>query len=192
MHLFDFDFSHNDSVTRGNLLVAEPFLNDPNFCRSVIIMCEHQHEMGSFGLVLNRPTKITIEEVTDNFFLESQLFIGGPVEQNTLHYIHRFGELENAIPLKDGLFWGGDYEQLKAMNLNGELHPENCRFFMGYSGWGEEQLQSELEQHSWIVSDVDLSWVFSQDPKDLWSNVLKRMGGRFKVYSNYPTDPRLN
>ena len=182
----------DSTLHKGYMLVSEPFLPDPNFERSVILICEHQEETGSFGLVLNKPTYIQVNDVTELENVDSNLFIGGPVEQNTLHFIHTLSDLEGAIPLKDGVYWGGNFEELREYATQGKVYPDNCRFFMGYSGWGKDQLKIELEQNAWIISKVDLNIIFEMEPDMLWSEILKTMGGKYKMFANYPTDPRLN
>jgi putative transcriptional regulator len=172
--------------------LAEPFLQDANFQRSVILVCEHQDNQGSFGLIINKPSMVTVSEVADSLYSDNQLFVGGPVEQNTLHYIHQFGNVPNAIPLRDGLYWGGDYEVIKDMASKGLVNAGNTRFFMGYSGWGKMQLNNEMKKESWFISDIDLRIIFDIEPNALWGEVLKSMGGRYKIFSNYPIDSRLN
>lgn len=178
----------------GNLLISEPFLQDENFIRSVVLLCEHTTE-GSFGLVLNKPSILHLGELVDELaFLDSEVFVGGPVEQNTLHYIY-FGEkkLEGSLSIGEDLWWGGEYESLVEMLKLGTINPENVRFFIGYSGWESGQLSEELEDETWIIceSKIDLE-ILENTPDDLWRILLKNMGGEFKLLANYPLDPRLN
>ena len=176
----------------GNVLVAEPFLGDPNFERSVVLICEHSDE-GSFGLVLNNPSKNTIADVFDDIYVEFPLFVGGPVQQNTLHFVHRLGHLiEESIDLGNGIFWSGDFESVKSLLNIGSIKTEDIRFFIGYSGWGAGQLNSELAKDSWIISDINAELLFEEYNSQFWRTVLKRMGGDYKVLANYPVDPRLN
>lgn len=180
------------SLKSGRILIAEPFLGDPNFERSVILLCEH-NESGSFGLVLNQTTNSQLSDVIEGVYQEYPLYIGGPVEQNTLHYIHRLGNLiEDSVDLGNGLFWSGDFESLKSLINIGTIKAEDIRFFLGYSGWGAGQLSEELAQNTWILSNIDSDMVFENEPVQFWRTVLKRMGGDYKVLSNYPIDPRLN
>ncbi|GAB4327325.1 MAG: YqgE/AlgH family protein [Flammeovirgaceae bacterium] len=167
-------------------------MQDSNFQRSVVLMCEHQDNQGSFGLIINKPSMVMVSEVADSLYADNQLFVGGPVEQNTLHYIHQFENVPNAIPLKDGLYWGGDYEVMKEMASRGMVNEGNTRFFMGYSGWGRMQLSNEMKKESWFVSDVNLRLIFDIEPHALWSEVLKSMGGRYRIFANYPIDARMN
>ncbi len=191
MFTFNGYLNENSEVLKGDVLIAEPFLADPNFERSVVLMCENQSN-GAFGLVFNRPAEVSIED-TDNIFLaENPLYFGGPVEQNTLHFIHTFEHLEDSIELKDGVYWSGNYEQLKTLHAQGKVNESNCRFFIGYSGWGNEQLKNEINQNSWVISRTNLQTLFEVEPKKLWKNILKSMGQKYEVLSNYPKDPRLN
>lgn len=179
-------------VTNGNLLIAEPFLGDTNFERSVILVCEHSAD-GTFGLVLNQTTSLTLSDVLEDTYAELTLFTGGPVQQNTLHFIHRRPDLiDDSVEVMEGLFWSGNFEQVKkAVNL-GTLTNSDIRFFIGYSGWSEGQLADELDAKSWIVARTDPEFLFNTPPDQFWRGILKRMGGAFKAIANYPTDPRLN
>jgi putative transcriptional regulator len=167
-------------------------LGDPNFERAVILICEHNERDGSFGLVINKYSHVSVDTIEEGEHLENNLFYGGPVEQNTLHFIHKIPTLEGCIPLKDGLYWGGDYNQLKTMHNLGLVSSKNCRFFLGYSGWSRGQLQSEIKKNAWVTSDFDLTSIFDINIETMWREILKRMGGEYKVLANYPIDPRLN
>lgn len=179
-------------ITKGSILIAEPYLGDPNFERSVILICEHSDE-GSFGLVLNQITNLTLSDVLDDVYAEMPLHLGGPVQQNTLHYIHRRPDLiDNSIRVLEGLYWSGDFEQVKqAVNL-GTIKEGDIRFFVGYSGWTGGQLEGELAEKSWFVTQTDADFLFETPAGQFWRGILKRMGGEFKAISNYPVDPRLN
>jgi len=186
------NFLMNEIPNAGKVLIAEPFLGDPNFERSVVLICEHNKE-GSFGLVLNNVSKNTIADVVDDIYAEFPLFIGGPVEQNTLHFVHRLGHLiEDSIDLGNGIFWSGDFESIKSLLSIGTIKSEDIRFFIGYSGWGAGQLGNELAQNTWFVSDINSDVLFEEYTNQFWRTVLKRMGGDYKVLANYPVDPRLN
>lgn len=137
--------------TQGDLLIAEPYLGDPNFERSVILLCE-DNEKGSFGLVLNQRSNLMLKDAIDDCYADIPLYVGGPVEHNTLHYVHRLGNLiPEAVDLGKGLFWSGDFETLKTMINIGKVEEKDIRFFLGYSGWGEGQLDTEMNRNSWIV-----------------------------------------
>lgn len=189
-------FNYQQVVTpkRGSFLISEPFLPDPNFERTVILLCEHNEE-GSVGFVLNKPSILRFDEAVEevqNFHVP--LFIGGPVQQDTLHFIHRSGHIiEGSIKIADHIFWGGNYEQLITIINSGEIKKNDFKFFLGYSGWAPGQLDEELKQKSWIVyENVTEDKVFNVKSKFLWKEILHDMGGKFKVFANYPVDPRMN
>ncbi|MHA6247891.1 YqgE/AlgH family protein [Pontibacter sp. CAU 1760] len=178
----------------GSLLISEPFLGDPNFERTVILLCNHSEAEGSFGLVLNRVSNLKLSDVLDidQESFDVDLGVGGPVQYNTLHYVHRLPDLPQAVKLDDGLFWGGDFELLRTMISTGLINKDDIKFFLGYSGWTAGQLQEEIDKNVWIVNNNAANKLFNLDADNLWSSVLREMGGKFKVLSNYPVDPRLN
>jgi len=188
-----FNYTNPVKPKKGSLLVSEPYLADPNFERTIILLCEHNAE-GSFGFVLNKPSPAKIADLMDgmkNF--ESTVYVGGPVQQDTLHFIHRLNTLEDAVAVGEGIYWGGNFEQLTLMLLSQDLNDSDIKFYLGYSGWSEGQLEEELKANTWIVSDeVDEKLIFETNPETMWQKALEAMGGRFSVYSKYPVDPRLN
>ncbi len=192
MKYFNIRLNESLDLRKGDILLSEPMLLDPNFHRSVIFICEHDDDKGSFGLVINRPFHTDINPIEEIFFADKQLFIGGPVEQQTLHFIHKIDDLAKSIPLKNGYYWGGDFEMLKAINLQGGLAPSNCRFLIGYSRWEKQQLRNELLQNSWIISRNAPEKLFEVNPENMWKYILEEMGGKYRVFINYPADPDMN
>ena len=178
----------------GNLPLSEPFLQDENFVRSVIMVCEHNSE-GSFGFVLNKPSILQMYELIEDLqFIESKVFIGGPVQQDTLHFIY-FGDkiVEGSVQIGEKLWWGGDFSSLIEKIRSNELPLQSVRFFLGYTGWGPDQLVEELEQNTWIIYEEELELSdLENSGEDFWKNLLINMGGEFRVIANYPLDPRLN
>lgn len=185
----------NQTPQAGELLLSEPFLQDENFSRAVILVCEHEDKIGSVGFVMNKPSILNLGDlVTELDFLKAEVFVGGPVEQNTLHFIY-FGVqlMEESKPLGNDVWWGGDFSDLIQHINSGELDLNQVRFFMGYSGWSSGQLAAELSAESWIVySDPWSQELFDNSPDQLWRSLMKSKGGDFEIQSNYPIDPRLN
>jgi putative transcriptional regulator len=179
---------------RGDLLISEPFLPDPNFERTVVLICEN-NEDGSIGFILNKPSLVNLDDVFEelgNF--KKKLLVGGPVQQDSMHFIHRsLTNVDGGTKIGDGIYWGGNFEQLKILMKENRVDPGDVLYFLGYSGWAPGQLDEELRENSWIVSpDATAAQVFGLDPELLWQEVLKNMGGKYRMFSNYPTDPRLN
>lgn len=178
---------------RGVLLIAAANLLDPNFTRSVILLCEHQQE-GSFGLILNRELPIGVKDVVqDDLPWDAPLFRGGPVQENTMHFIHRCPELAaDSQEVLPGIWWGGDFEKVSRLLTYEEIEPADVRFFIGYSGWGEAQLADEMDRDSWYLRKGREDLVFPGDIDNLWRQALRSMGPDFTILSNFPDDPRLN
>ncbi len=181
------------SLKSGILLIAEPFLGDANFERSVILLCNHGAD-GSFGFVLNRVSTMSLQEIeSEGLYADMPIYVGGPVEQSTLHFIHCMPEhIEGSIPIVGDLSWSGDFEQIKSLINLGKINEEDIRFFAGYSGWSAGQLQDEYDENAWIVTEADTDFLFKTPPKDFWREILKKMGGKHKAMAHYPTDPSLN
>lgn len=185
--------SDDVSPAPGMVLIAPPVMEDPNFRRTVVFLCEHT-EAGSFGLILNRPLDARLSDVLEGVSHASlQLQQGGPVQTDTLHFLHTLGErIPGAIQVTDRVFWGGDFEVLRAMIVAGEIEEVEVRFFLGYAGWSPAQLEAEIEQGGWILLPNSGQIVFSEDPAELWRASLRRLGGDYAVLANFPEDPRLN
>jgi len=189
-----FKFKNTVKPDKGRLLISEPYLPDPNFQRTVVLLCEHNDE-GTFGFVLNKQSKVSLGEVVEltNSF-DKSVFVGGPVQQDTLHFLHTASEyLEGGTEVFDDLYWGGNFEQLISLIDTHQAVPEDFRFFVGYSGWGPGQLEGEIEENSWIVSKgLSADDLLKTPADDLWKLILNEMGGRYEMFSKYPSDPRLN
>jgi putative transcriptional regulator len=177
----------------GMLLISEPFLYDPNFNRTVILLCDHEEE-GSVGYILNRLLNVQLKDVLDfEFFLNIPLFLGGPVQNDTLHFIHRDERIAaTSRQIGENLYWGGDFGLVKEMLINNELDPENYRFFLGYSGWTQGQLEDEILAKTWITTPATAEIIFEQDNDEMWKSILHNMGGNFRLLSNSPENPQLN
>lgn len=188
-----FGYQENIKPAKGDLLISEPFLPDPNFERTVVLLCEHNEE-GSFGFILNKPSLLKYSDVMEDSSYDEILYVGGPVEQDTMHVLHAMGDLlEGSIQLGNDVYWGGNFEQLQIMINNNQIDPAAFKFFLGYSGWSAGQLEMELQEKTWIIcNQARKDQVFDTDSDKLWKNVLNEMGGKFKMISNYPIDPRLN
>ncbi|QXV64906.1 YqgE/AlgH family protein [Mucilaginibacter sp. 21P] len=178
----------------GRLLISEPFMADPNFKRSVIVLTEYS-EGGAMGFVLNHQTEYMLGDILpDLSYSEIPVYAGGPVAANTLHYIHRVPEkIENGIEIASGIYWGGDFEQIKELITNYQLTEDEIKFFTGYSGWTPDQLDQELREDSWIVTDnFGVDNVFSNNEQNLWREVVIGLGQRYAHIANFPENPTLN
>jgi putative transcriptional regulator len=178
-----------EQIAKGKLLIAEPFMIDPNFKRSAILLCEHDGE-GTLGYILNKKLHSRVDELVDDFpEFASQVYFGGPVQTDTLHFIHRAGELlEGSSPIMPGLWLGGDFEQLKFLINTQVIQPNDIRFFLGYAGWTGGQLAEEMDYGSWITADMDINYLFKISADTLWRVAMMHKGNAFAVMSQLPEE----
>ena len=177
----------------GILLIADPFLKDPNFLRTVVFLCEHKEE-GSFGFVLNRQYENTLDELIPE--LEGNkvpVYYGGPVQQDTIHFLHQYpDDIPGGIEVLKGVWWGGSFEKLVDLIHKGEIDFNRIRFFIGYSGWGDGQLKGEMEEKTWLTVKATRKLIFHRIADDIWKDALKQLGGDYEMMINFPIDPQLN
>lgn len=190
--LFDKIFG-NEKAEKGMLLVSEPFMMDPNFRRTVVLLTEHD-EKGTVGFVLNKVLEVFPHEAISGFPpFDHPLLLGGPVQKDNLFFLHTLGDkLEGALEVGNGIWWGGDYDQVKDLISKGKVSTSQIRFYVGYSGWESGQLEKELEINSWIVAKCSAADIFETKEEELWKNVLRRMGKDYAVVADLPEDPSLN
>jgi len=183
----------SNEIKNGKVLLAEPFMLDPNFKRSAVLLCEHNEE-GSLGFIMNKPLNMQIDELIEDFpEFEAGVFFGGPVQTDTIHYVHNVGDLlEESVPVVDGVYWGGDFEKLKFLIDSQLILPHNIRFFVGYSGWSEGQLMDEMTYGSWVLADMDPNYLFKSRPKQLWRQVMYNKGDAYTVIAQMPEAPSWN
>jgi len=189
-----FRFEANDiKPEKGRVLIAEPFLEGQYFNRSVILLAEFSDE-GAVGFVLNKPVHLNVNEILTGLeAFKSEVFVGGPVQNNQIYYLHTVPELiPNSFQILDNLFWGGDFEILKELISLKKIDDDQIRFFVGYSGWSIGQLEDEIKENSWLVSSLDLTDLMSVNNGDIWKKALRQLGGNFKLWANFPKDQNMN
>jgi putative transcriptional regulator len=181
-------------VKSGKLLLAEPFMLDPNFRRAAVMVCEHSSEDGTVGFILNKPLNVKVSDlVTDIPDIESPVFFGGPVATDSIHFLHNVGELlEESVEVHRGVYWGGDFEKLKFLIQSKLVLAHNIRFFVGYSGWSPGQLTDEMEFNSWIISEMHANYLFKSKPGMLWKQAMYNIGDAYSVIAQMPEQPCLN
>jgi putative transcriptional regulator len=176
---------------RGQLLVASPSLLDPNFRRTVVLVTEHTED-GAAGLVLNRPSLVEVaaavpqlEELVDE---DEQVWFGGPVQPEAVLVLGEFLEPdEAAVPLFESLGF-------PSLDEPEEIVPATTRrrVFAGYAGWGAGQLEEELANEDWILEPALADDAFTEEPDELWRDILRRKGGIYELVARMPDDPSLN
>lgn len=192
--MWSYELEKGKVIQPGTLLLAEPFMFDENFRRTVVLICNYNKLEGVVGLILNKPIDLRLTDVIDDFPpFKAKMYLGGPVGTDTLQFLHAMGEdIEGTVKLNDHLYWGGNFEQLRSMIHAGQVRETDVKFFLGYAGWAFEQLHQELRDNSWIVSRATHRHVFSSDDLNLWKSVMKEMGGIYETMAGYPESPILN
>lgn len=195
---------HN-AIRSGRLLVASPMLADPNFRRTVVLVVEHDTEEGTLGVVLNRPSEVTVADVLEPWAgLVGEppvVFQGGPVATDSALCIGALRD-HNVSDDEEPLGWRA-LEGPKEMGALGlvdlDAPPEvlgaelaDLRVFAGYAGWGKEQLENEVAEGAWYVVDPARLDPFAVEPGRLWRDVLRRQGGDLALVSTFPDDPTQN
>ncbi|RKD85956.1 YqgE/AlgH family protein [Mangrovibacterium diazotrophicum] len=193
INIFKIETNHVEPK-KGRILVAEPFLPGSYFNRSVILLVAHS-DKGAVGFILNKKVDYPITEIIPDFpDFEADIYIGGPVSTDSIYFIHSLGdEISGSIHIKENLYWGGDFEELKNKIRLGMVKPGDVRFFMGYSGWDGGQLEEELEENSWLVSEIEEQNVMDvESRKKMWLNIVREIGGKYLMWEHFPENPSMN
>lgn len=185
--------SNNVLPSRGRILISEPFLRDATFGRSVILLVDHTDE-GSMGLVINKQLPLFLNDIIMEFkYLdEIPLYKGGPIATDTLFYLHTLSDIPGSISISKGLYLNGDFDEIKKYILQGNKISERIRFFLGYSGWDSEQLNNEIRENTWLVSEEEKSYLMKNNIKDMWRTALEKLGSKYETWSRFPQVPTLN
>jgi len=180
------------NIKKGAILVARPSLNIDIFSRSVVLITEHS-EFGSVGFVLNKSSEISLNNLMDKTAYNFNLFNGGPLDKQSLFYLHKRPDIiNNSIYIMDNLYWGGDFTTLQECIQNNSIKPEEINFYLGYCGWGKDQLKNELESKEWdLINDYSFD-LFSKLDQNLWRILMKKKGGENLIWLNTPFDPSMN
>lgn len=178
---------------KGRILIAEPFLKGRYFRRSIVLLAEYT-DQGAVGFVLNKPVHLSLSDVLVNFpVFEADVFVGGPVDTNRIYFMHTLSHLiPNSLHIKDNLYWGGDFEALRQLIEEKRIHTSQIRFFAGYSGWDAGQLEREINEDSWMVSELNVASIMNVEDLNVWEKSLRTLGGKYRMWSNFPENPSLN
>ena len=131
--------------------------------------------------------------VSDFPEFDAEVFFGGPVQTDTIHYVHNLGEmLDDSVKVSNGVFWGGDFEKLKFLISKKLVLPHNIRFFVGYSGWSEGQLNNEMDYGSWVLADMHPNYLFKSKPQELWRLIMENKGDAYTVIAQMSDQVNYN
>ena len=170
--------SHESESLVPAFLVAMPQLQDPNFNKSVVLLCEHQDE-GAMGLVINHDTDTLASEIVDfdpppDSDNGLEVSIGGPVdpERGWLLLSEKLGD---AVEIGPGLYLSASRDLLRDL-VGGKAPPCRCRFLVGYAGWGPKQLDQELADSAWLTVPVDHHLLFETPSTEVWERAIRQLG----------------
>ena len=179
--------------TRGECLIAEPFLSDEPFGRSVVMMIDHTAE-GSMGIITNKRLPILVNDVVKEFqyLNDIPLFCGGPLGEDMLFFLHSIPEISDAVQLSKNLYFNGNFTELKRYILQGNPFEGKIRFFLGYSGWAAGQLQQEIEENTWVIGRLLSEQLLQERHSQLWHNAMHSLGDKYQTWARFPQIPSLN
>lgn len=178
---------------QGQLLIAHPLLNDGFFNRSVVYLTDHGPE-GAVGFNLNFKTQFFLRDVrpqvkNGNF----AIYEGGPVARNQLFFLHTLGNnVSDATKVSNNLYVGGDFNELMHLIEHGKVKSQDVRFFAGYSGWGENQLETEIKNKHWLLNIPYDNSFFSNNPDELWGAQLSEVKMSYGIFADFSSDPSMN
>lgn len=164
---------NQSGISSGMVLLATEQLQDHNFDRGVVLICLHSNE-GTYGLVLNRPSHMPLSEIFDGFQgkdVKREIFIGGPVQQEELQILQiSESPVESAYRIVPGVYMGGKWDSISQMI---DTDPATTRLFLGYSGWGPEQLESEIAAGAWEIFKIDIKKLLTNPAISIVADIKK-------------------
>ena len=178
----------------GSILIAEPsIIGDISFQRSVVMIANHD-EKGSVGFIMNKPLTHTLSDIVPTITQDFRIFKGGPVEQDSLYFVHNVPHLvPNSVEISEGIYWGGDFDVVIDLVQQNQITSDNVKFFLGYSGWSKDQLSDEMNANSWVITDnSSIQDIISKPAIDYWKNQILALGGDYMLWSNAPENPAHN
>lgn len=190
--------TENLPVTAGSLLIAEPFLTETWFERSVITVIDHSYDEGTSGVVLNAPIESTLDEVLDGVDPDTHIhvFCGGPLSQDRLFFVHTLGDaiIPDAREYSPGLWIGGDFNAAIGYINAGYPVEGFMRFFVGYSGWTGGQVEKEIEMDTWAVQPhaASMGNILTGYGDTYWHSAVRSLGSRYRSWQLLPHDLTSN
>lgn len=178
-------------VKVGSLLISKPFIEDKRFEKTIILIVEHNYN-GTIGFIMNKQTEATLDALIKKIPPTNiKIQYGGPVDnKESLFFIHKYPDLiRDSQEIKDGVFWGGETQDVIHGLESQEICEKDILFFTGYTGWEQDQLKYEIEEGSWIIHHIDLTKLHQQLN---WSNILVEINKDYEVWATAPSDFHLN
>jgi putative transcriptional regulator len=184
----------SEKLKKGKLLIAEPSLiGDLSFNRTIILLADY-NKKGSVGFIINKPLQYTINDLLPDIKATFKIYNGGPVEQDSLYFIHNVPDLiPNSTEISNGIYWGGEFKVVIELINNNEINKKNIRFFLGYTGWDKDQLEIEISDRSWIITpNKHQDKIIGKSTTHMWKKRIIEMGGEYLIWVNTPLNPTFN
>ena len=181
---------------KGDLLIAEPLLDEPYFKRSVILLLDEDNNQGHIGLALNKITPVSLLDLFPDWKAgaEVPVYSGGPVEADRLFMLHTMGDrFEGSMEVSPGLYVGAKLDDIIDYIYNNRYANGNIRFFLGYSGWSRGQLTSEILKNTWALNPNPGHTDVLTGAEDLyWRREVRRLGEKYRSWLLVPSNPAFN
>lgn len=195
--LFNIDIPSGTAPAPGAFLVSEPFLREEYFNHSVIALVEYEPGGEAMGVVLNNESEYTLQELIEGVETQEPIpvYCGGPVGNDRLFFIHTLGDvIPETQPLGNGLWVGGNFDAILSIVNDGYKLDGSIRFFLGYSGWSNGQLEGELSRNVWAVAPrlEEASEMLSGDGDAYWHRAVRSLGPSFRGWLYHPRNPMVN
>lgn len=198
MNLHNLLYNNSTEIVpqRGSLLIADPMMEEVYFRRSVVMILDVDQDKGHLGLTLNKTTRLTLNDLMPDWKTGKNvpIYCGGPVDLERLFLLHTLGDIvPDAIEIIPGIYVGGDVENiLEYIEMGGEIE-NRLRFFLGYSGWSNGQLESEISRHAWAVrTPSDGERLLEGSENDYWRREVEKLGEQYRSWLVVPQDPSFN
>ncbi|QII71529.1 YqgE/AlgH family protein [Apibacter sp. B2966] len=177
---------------KGKFLISKPISYDSFFSKSVIFITDYDMLKGTIGFTLTKIYHQKLSELVPDIDIDMDVYVGGPVDSDHLFVIHsRPDVIGDSISINDKYYWSGNFEDIKTALKEKLIKPNEIRFFIGYSGWKANQLENEIKNDDWLVSDnKELNVLKWED--HLWKNQLIKVDKKNIIWINSPKNPKLN
>ena len=179
----------NTKIQNGSFLISTPDINYDIFFKSIIFISNIENQE-IIGFIINKKTKFFVHDFIKDFPIKNvPLYIGGPVETNSIFFIHKCENINNCVRINSNLFFGGDFKELIFKLKRKEIKINDIIFFIGYSGWSKNQLKEEIIKKYWITKNDKYLDLFNDNLKD-WSEIID--DSKYYLWKNFPKNPSLN
>lgn len=178
-------------IKKGCVLIAQYQSSCSDiFDQSLILIADHNNK-GSVGFILNKSSDFTIHDLLPDVHAKFKIYLGGPVEPESLYFLHNVPHLiENSVKICENIYWGGDFSIVKELLNTNILKKDDIMFFLGYSGWGVNQLLDEIEEEHWII-DYPKKSIFNQVTNN-WQKKILEHNPDLVFWINAPNNPSYN